>query len=283
VARQDAIFARVNVDILNDVRMRAMDSDARWFYMTCYLLAVKHKTEVLSEYHDVVALSDLAQLSPGKGVEALAKCVNKGLLVELDNGKIVVKGVQEWHQRLADFIQYDEKHQQTKRVDPYGDTTGTTHTHTGTRREEKRTEEESIEEKRERDTSKKSSQGSQASEDGTRHAVVLDWWNGLAAEHGLSKARMTKSRRTKIGERLKEGIVEALPELTKQIGASHFLTHGSGDNGNSWKINFTWLIHNDSNWVRVLEGNYSGEGGKAEYKANPELYANRRVTVVPKS
>ena len=70
-----------------------------------------------------------------------------------------------------------------------------------------------------------------------------------------------KTRRSHLKERFKEKVLsERMDEIFKLITESEFLTIGSGDgkHGN-WRISFDWLIANDLNITKILEGKYKGE------------------------
>ena len=53
---------------------------------------------------------------------------------------------------------------------------------------------------------------------------------------------------------------ENLETLFEMIGESDFLINGSeNDKEKTWHINFDWIIKNDSNFLKVLEGNYKAD------------------------
>lgn len=80
--------------------------------------------------------------------------------------------------------------------------------------------------------------------------AVVDEWNkvGLACVKTLSK-----TRKDKIRLRVQELGLERVLEAIKRISRSRFLM---GDNKQHWTCSFDWLFTNDSNIVKVLEGNY---------------------------
>ena len=87
----------------------------------------------------------------------------------------------------------------------------------------------------------------------------LEYWNHYANEYGLAKIKsINTTRKTKIKARLKQDkdFAQNLGEAIQMIGSSDFLT---GRNGN-WKATFDWLIQNDTNYYKVLEGNYQNKG-----------------------
>jgi len=86
---------------------------------------------------------------------------------------------------------------------------------------------------------------------------LLISWNEFAQENGLASViKITKSRKEKIDTRKKEvqdllGVFKvALQTATK----SSFLM---GTNKRGWKMNFDWIIENDKNIIKVIEGAYN--------------------------
>ena len=70
-----------------------------------------------------------------------------------------------------------------------------------------------------------------------------------------------KTRRSHLKERFKEKVLpERMAEIFKLIAESDFLINGSGEGKHSnWKISFDWLIGNDLNITKILEGKYKSE------------------------
>ena len=89
---------------------------------------------------------------------------------------------------------------------------------------------------------------------------VANWWNRLATQCGLRKIRVMSAARVKkyLG---REGLDEHRHEIAEIISHSSFLC-GKSESG--WKIDFSWLIANDSNYLKVLEGNYVDEQDESE-------------------
>lgn len=88
---------------------------------------------------------------------------------------------------------------------------------------------------------------------------VVDLWNKTCTSYPRL-IKLTGKRRTKIANRLREIATSSasdpytvLEQLFKALETSHFL---KGDNDRAWKASFDWVIANDSNWLKVLEGNY---------------------------
>lgn len=81
---------------------------------------------------------------------------------------------------------------------------------------------------------------------------VIDAWNETCAPAGFARARMTDKRRKHIQARLKEReFCECWRELFEKAAASDFLRGRTG-----WKADFGWIVKNDDNYVKVMEGNY---------------------------
>ena len=80
-------------------------------------------------------------------------------------------------------------------------------------------------------------------------------WNTLASEQSnLACVRtISKSRASKISTRVKEGLtMDQFVKVLEEVAVSDFLL----GKGGGWKVTFDWLIENDRNWLKVLEGNY---------------------------
>lgn len=114
---------------------------------------------------------------------------------------------------------------------------------------------------------------------------LFSFWN----EHcnPLPKAtKLTASRRRKILARTKSdpNFPKTFKDATVKASRIPFCC---GQTGGTWKVTFDWLIENDENAVKVLEGNYDGGKGKpdahdalARSIANSGLDANGRLAKV---
>ena len=72
---------------------------------------------------------------------------------------------------------------------------------------------------------------------------------------------LSTSRKDKLKTRWQEiNNIETFRELFEKVEASSFC---KGENKNKWKVTFDWLIDNDKNYLKVLEGNYDNQSGKA--------------------
>ena len=86
---------------------------------------------------------------------------------------------------------------------------------------------------------------------------ILELWNDLAYELNLSAInRITTKRKSKIKTRIEENpnFIEDFKQALENIKRSNFL---QGKNNRNWKVDFDWLISNDTNYIKVVEGKYS--------------------------
>lgn len=98
-------------------------------------------------------------------------------------------------------------------------------------------------------------------EDESEDKDIIDYesikttWNFFAGNYGLPKIKaLTKPRLAKLNIRLKEDF--DLVEILRIAEQSNFL---KGDNKTGWKLTFDWLIENEKNYIKILEGNYTNE------------------------
>lgn len=89
---------------------------------------------------------------------------------------------------------------------------------------------------------------------------VLELWNALPVSFSKVQ-KLNDSRRTHLKTRYSETeFRDGIETIIEKVRGSMFL---AGENGNGWKCTFDWLIKNDSNYTKILEGNYDrGKGGK---------------------
>ena len=100
------------------------------------------------------------------------------------------------------------------------------------------------------------------------YGEVVNMWNSVCRT--LPRVvKLTDVRRMKIRQRLSEWggtpteQLATLRALLERVEASPFLHGASGRGG--WTASFDWFFANESNWVKVSEGNYD---------ARPELLTN---------
>lgn len=127
--------------------------------------------------------------------------------------------------------------------------------------EEKKEEEK--EEKKERKEEKKTEEKSTP----TFLKEVTNMWNTICSSKLPKLMDITGTRRDKLrfrlnelgGNKTREEQMEWLRELFKKVVSVPFLR---GENSTGWKANFDWLIANDYNWKKVMEGKYDGTPNK---------------------
>lgn len=103
---------------------------------------------------------------------------------------------------------------------------------------------------------------------------MVESWNALP--DGFAKVQqVTNKRKKKLAARFKEAeFRDNIGVLFKKIAASGFL---AGDNPNGWVASFNWLIENDDNYNKVLEGTYDdGRGQGAGRKAKGQGANSKR-------
>ena len=81
---------------------------------------------------------------------------------------------------------------------------------------------------------------------------IIEYFNG---KNTFSKIiKLTDSRKKKLLDRVKE---QGLSNIIKAIDIASNSDFLKGKNDRNWKMDFDWLIANDTNIVKVLEGKYS--------------------------
>ena len=107
------------------------------------------------------------------------------------------------------------------------------------------------------------------------YETIKDLYNSICKD--LSKVRsISSSRKRHLKARWKqfEYNLGTFEECFKKVQASDFCT---GENERGWKADFDWLIKNDNNMVKVLEGKYDNKnGGKpigGNFKQDDDIYA----------
>lgn len=85
-------------------------------------------------------------------------------------------------------------------------------------------------------------------------ALVLEAYNLMAEEAGLSKAKMTPERRKKLKTFTTRHKVEDITEAIWAIPRTPFLC---GENDRGWKANLDFLLQPKS-FTKILEGSYGG-------------------------
>lgn len=84
--------------------------------------------------------------------------------------------------------------------------------------------------------------------------ALFDLWNEVVAGTSLSSVReFSSTRQKKCTARLRERPLDEWTALFRRIVATPFLC---GLNDRGWKADFDWIIANDGNSAKVLEGKY---------------------------
>ena len=94
---------------------------------------------------------------------------------------------------------------------------------------------------------------------------VPDVWN---SHENLRKIRtMGSGRKKKLATRMREpAFADNWPEIITKVAESAFCT---GHNDRGWEADIDWLLENDENYVKVLEGKYDRSNGRASDSSDP--------------
>ena len=80
---------------------------------------------------------------------------------------------------------------------------------------------------------------------------------------------LSKGRKDKIKTRWSEiRTLETFEEICNKMQSSNFL---KGDNNKKWKATFDWILENDNNWVKIIEGNYNNKSQGTNGVKQPEI------------
>jgi len=90
---------------------------------------------------------------------------------------------------------------------------------------------------------------------------IIDLWNDTADKLDLpSVIKLTPSRLNKLKTRIEESPelseLSAWKKIFDKIADSEFLL---GDNDRGWKVDFDFIVTNDQNYLKILEGKYSNK------------------------
>ena len=88
--------------------------------------------------------------------------------------------------------------------------------------------------------------------------ALFDLWNTTVEGTPLSKVReLSSTRAKKCSARLKERSLDEWAAIFRRIADTPFLC---GQNDRGWKADFDWIIANEDNAAKVLEGKYARLG-----------------------
>jgi hypothetical protein len=89
-------------------------------------------------------------------------------------------------------------------------------------------------------------------------SALFNLWNQIIKEPRATV--MNNSREAKCRLRLKERSLDEWRVVLEKLKASAFCT---GDNNRGWRADFDWIISNDTNALKVIEGKFDNKQGKA--------------------
>lgn len=102
----------------------------------------------------------------------------------------------------------------------------------------------------------------------SRAGDLMDLWNTCTHPPIPRCRELTNERKQKIRSRLSERPIEQWREVFDRIARSSFLR---GDGG-GWCASFDWIIKNQENATRVLEGKYDDRAGPNDVDAAREAF-----------
>lgn len=91
------------------------------------------------------------------------------------------------------------------------------------------------------------------SDDGDINELVAAWNEAIQSTSLSPVAEMTRTRKEQCRQRLKERPLNQWKEVFARVAASRFC---KGGNDRGWQVTFSWLVKDDVNAVKVLEGEY---------------------------
>jgi hypothetical protein len=93
-------------------------------------------------------------------------------------------------------------------------------------------------------------------------SVLFNSWNRIVRDPRATV--LNKTREAKCRLRLKERTLEEWETVFTKIKTTPFCC---GDNERGWRVDFDWIIANDSNSVKLMEGKYDGRTREAASSA----------------
>lgn len=109
------------------------------------------------------------------------------------------------------------------------------------------------------------------------YSKVKSLWDSICGAAFGKIHKMTETRKTKIKIRANEfeksgtDYLVAFEQLFNMMATNDFLR---GINNRNWKASFDWIIENDQNYVKVIEGRYDNMSNPQ----NIEQYGSRRLS-----
>lgn len=104
----------------------------------------------------------------------------------------------------------------------------------------------------------------------TFESLCFNSWNTFCTKYpSLSTVKeISQKRREKLKKRFEVKSFHAFDAILVAIEKQPFLM---GDNDRKWKVNFDWIIENDTNYLKIIEIKYGTEGQKIKSQAALEL------------
>lgn len=104
--------------------------------------------------------------------------------------------------------------------------------------------------------------------------ATVEQWNRLCDEYPiLSKIKeVSGKRREMLKKRYERESFRDFQKILECVKQSPFLL---GEGPRKWKVSFDWLIKNDTNYLRVLEGAYAGDSGSKVDEIKAQLGLRR--------
>lgn len=110
-----------------------------------------------------------------------------------------------------------------------------------------------VERERERERERGSVKDEAEDEEKPNYQKYKNEWNELAKKTNLNTViKLSDSRREKLKTRLSEPAFD-FPAILQKIKECKWLL---GQNDRGWKVDFDWILKNDTNYTKVLEGKY---------------------------
>lgn len=97
--------------------------------------------------------------------------------------------------------------------------------------------------------------------------VIIKKWNDFAELNGLAKiVKLTDKRTKKLQKRLTDENFN-IDHILVRVSESDFLLGKTKD----WKVDFDFIIENETNFTKILEGKYNGRGNSKDGAKSDEL------------
>lgn len=104
--------------------------------------------------------------------------------------------------------------------------------------------------------------------DDVDYKKIVELWNSHCPSLRQVRFPLSESRKRKVAQRWHEmKTVDVMAQVFDKIQASDFCKGASRQN---WQATFDWVMANDNNWRKVLEGNYDNRPGAKSNNANDE-------------